>query len=171
MFGSVRNRSTCTYEMALTTYRSTWRNIPEDLYFLHKVRWNFKYCIFQQTSSSQNNYSQPALNNVNTVTLLALPTHNYPYFAFHLSTGPKASARPVQQYRRHNKINKSIFPLFFDLTMCTHACTHTRTCTHIHTRAYKTHINTHTHTEFKILSLKLWSFCSTDRRSLDAQGA
>lgn len=60
---------------------------------------------------------------------LAIPTQSHPYFGFALSTGPQVSVRPLQQYRQHNKINKSIFPDIFWLN-------------HVYTRMY-----TRTHTE------------------------
>jgi hypothetical protein len=117
--GLFRNRSTS--EMAVTTYQSTWPNISEDLHLSTKsVGISILYF---QTPSSRNNYPESALNNVGTVTWLAIPTHYHPYFGFASSTGPQFSVRQLQQYRQHNKINKNIFPDFFYLTTCTHALT------------------------------------------------
>ena len=117
-------RNCSTSKMAVTT----WRNIPEDLYISTNSVGTLIF-IFKRTSFSQNHYPQSALNNVDTVTWLAIPTHNYPYFGFALSTEPQFSVRPLQQYRQHNKINKSIFPDIFFLTQ-PRVNTRMYTCTH-----------------------------------------
>lgn len=117
-----------TSEMAVTTYQSTWRNIPQDLYLSTKPVGTL--VVYSHTKIVvKNNYPQCAINNVDTVTWQAIPTHNHPYFGFALSTRPQFTVRPLQRYRQHNKINKSIFPDIFQLN-------------HVYTRKY-----TRTHTE------------------------
>lgn len=123
---------------------TTWCSIPQDLYlstkFVGTLTLYFQTNIFFTKSLSTVSTEQCRHSDVIC-------------FGFALSIEPQFFERPRQQYRRHNKMNKSVFPdIYFFFTQ---------------PRVY-TRVHTHSHREFKILpswcpdeGFKLWPFCST----------